>query len=134
MLPPAEIEQYSNRPSNTGQSSPTLSTDDVQMKETDQLFPLHHRSQAFGDRRKGGRTKGLTFPLFFPKEVHVLWRDAAEELDVLIRMKLGHLSLRCRFRSLYIGRDALRMISYCKQRGELEARSERELTKISIFL
>lgn len=26
MDPPAEIEQYSNRPSNTGQSSPTLST------------------------------------------------------------------------------------------------------------
>lgn len=65
MDPPADIELYSNSPSNTGQSSPTLS-------KTRSLEPLV--------RDKSERT----FMLLLHLGIHVIWRDSAEKFNIFI--------------------------------------------------
>jgi hypothetical protein len=61
--PPADIEQYSNKPSNTGQSSPTLS-------EKQNPFMRHFMTMRIGVERSKH-----TFMLLFDVRVHVGGRD-----------------------------------------------------------
>ena len=79
--PPADIEQYSNKPSNTGQSSPTLSRQIVNMLVS-------------------GIQSTPTFVLFLNIRVHITWSDSAEKFDVFVGVELGHFTFRSRFSAL----------------------------------
>ena len=81
MEPPADIEQYSNKPSNTGQSSPTLSRYVVNILVS-------------------GNQSTPTFVLFLNIGVHITWGDSAEKFDVFIRVELSHFAFRSRFSAL----------------------------------
>ena len=83
--PPADIEQYSNNPSNTGQSSPTLSESD-------------------GDTLSGSVyhiERRRTLVLFLHKGVHVAGGYSTQKLDVFIRVELSHFPFCCRFCALF---------------------------------
>ena len=41
-----------------------------------------------------------TFMLFLDKRIHIVWRDTTKEIDVFVRMELGHLTLGGGFGSL----------------------------------
>ena len=43
----------------------------------------------------------LTFVLFFNVRIHVARRYSTEEIDILVRVELCHLALRCRFCALW---------------------------------
>jgi len=81
MEPPADIEQNSNNPSNTGQSSPTLP---VVCHKREQLEPTEVR----------------TFVLLFDVRIHVPWGYAGEELHIFVGVELCHFPFRGRFGSL----------------------------------
>ena len=83
MEPPADIEQYSNRPSNTGQSSPTLSA---------------YISVIAAPRKQCAPTLVLLFRIV----AHVARRNPTEELYVFVGMKLRHLPFCSRFCTLFV--------------------------------
>lgn len=49
---------------------------------------------------QGKANRELTLQLLFDKQVHIHWVDFVQELDVLVRVELGHLALRGWFGSL----------------------------------
>jgi len=63
------MEQYSNNPSNTGQSSPTLST---------------HQLALYTDARE----RQLTFHLLPCELLSVLWIYAMQEINIFVRVEL----------------------------------------------
>lgn len=65
--PPADIEQYSNRPSKTGQSSPTLSDEGVEYSDAE-------------EREATIRT----FVLFFDKTIHIAGCYSIQEVNIFI--------------------------------------------------
>lgn len=85
MDPPAEIEQYSNSPSNTGQSSPTLSGCETTLISVSSEYI------------EGGIR---TLVLLLHKRVHVDRCYPVQEFDVFVRVKLCHFSFRGGFGAL----------------------------------
>lgn len=91
MEPPAEMLQYSNSPSNTGQSSPTL-TEGVAAAVRVNLCSSSSSVTTQAPTTSHGR--GLTLCLFAYKVIYVVGRYAIEEFHVLVGVKLRHFTLR----------------------------------------
>lgn len=89
--PPAEIEQYSNKPSNTGQSSPTLTA------RNQSAFPPPSQS------RKAVKLTLAHLPSnpsrasssSLCRRLDQIRRDARKEVYVFVRVELSHLLARC---------------------------------------
>lgn len=90
---------------------------------------------SFPSRRSSRQRKktGLTLSLLPCEHLHVVRGDPGEELDVLVRVELGHLAFGCRFRSLQTtdkGEGRRSASAWTKIGGAVID----GLTKISIFL
>lgn len=97
MDPPAEMEQYSNKPSNMGQSSPTLSiTHTVSCNSC----------RASKEMGLPATLSQLTFNLLLCELKSCIGRNAVQEIDVLVRVELGHLAFRSWFGALINGSSA----------------------------
>lgn len=84
--PPVESWQNSNRPSNTGQSSPTL-TVSKRMRQKDWIHPLTVRIL----HRSVEEKRTLTSLHLFAILRHVVWSDGPQELNVVITVVFCHL-------------------------------------------
>lgn len=91
MEPPAEMELYSNRPSKTGQSSPVLTA--VAFKHKSISMRASLPAAAISQGR-------LTLGLFPSVVVHIVRRDATEEFDIFVCVKLSHFLSSCGLCSL----------------------------------
>ena len=72
----------------------------------------------------------LTLVLFLDKTPHVTWRDFAEKLNIIIRMKLCHFAFRRRFGTLSINK----LEENHDGRSGKNISLSRALTNISILL
>ena len=72
----------------------------------------------------------LTLVLFLDKTPHVTWRDFAEKLNIIIRMKLCHFALRRGFGTLSINK----LEENNDGRSGINKSLPRVLTNISILL
>lgn len=84
--PPVESWQNSNRPSNTGQSSPTLTVSKrMRQKDLTQLLTVRILHRSVEEKRT------LTSLHLFAILRHVVWSDGPQELNVVITVVFCHL-------------------------------------------
>lgn len=84
--PPADRPQYSNRPSKTGQSSPTLTAPDQSVFHP--YKNIHHIDP------------NLTLCLLFAQGFHVIGRNARQKVNIFVGVELSHFPLVGWLRSL----------------------------------
>lgn len=97
--PPAEMVQYSNRPSNTGQSSPTLTVACMLSGVTQ----MHMHTTSVPAWRLGSRipwSDNLTFRLFSTKIIHIVRCNSCKKINIFVCMELCHFFASCWFSAL----------------------------------
>lgn len=102
MEPPAEIEQYSNSPSKTGQSSPRLTVQDP-ARQLRRMLDMQGSRKELTPAHLSCEPRNLRAAGPLGSRLDQVGRDAREEVDILVCVELSHLLARSGLGALYTG-------------------------------